>query len=191
MDISELYAKIIPPLDYQHRNGVTTHHLIDQLSDDEKKEVEKKLIENVTIIPRGVDDLIVDNLVHLKAKESVPALRSMLDKVEDHDKIMIAWAIYAIDQDNSMVQIAINSIRNIQNPYTLLHLFSYLAKFKLPETDEELRKHLTHKNEFVRYNASRYLGLEPLFGNDENVVFADNRSVSSKIKNYFRRLLNR
>jgi len=190
MDISELYAKIIPPLDYQHRNGVTTHHLIDQLPGEEKKEIEKKLIENVTIIPRGVDDLIVDNLVHLKSKESVSALRSMLDKVEDHDKIMIAWAIYAIDQDNSMIQIAINSIRNIQSPYTLLHLLSYLGKFKHPDADEELRKYLTHKNDLVSYNARRYLGLEPLFGN-QNAVFADNRSVSTKIKNYFRKLLNR
>jgi len=191
MDISELYAKIIPPLDYQHRNGVTTHHLIDKLSDEEKKEVEKKLIEDVSIIPRGVDDLIVENLVHLKSKDAVPALRGLLDKISDTERVWIASAIYAIDQDNSMIQVALQSFRTIERPNEFISLFRYLAEFKHPDTDEELRKYLTHKDELVRYNARVKLGLEDPFAYLKDAVFVDPHSVSTKIKNYFRRLLNR
>jgi len=44
MDIEKIVAEIIPPSDYQHRNGFNNVPLIDKLSDDEKRGVQDALI---------------------------------------------------------------------------------------------------------------------------------------------------
>ena len=40
MDIHKMINEIIPPADYQHRNGFNNTHLIDNLNDNEKRRVE-------------------------------------------------------------------------------------------------------------------------------------------------------
>lgn len=44
-NINQLLKEIIPPDDYQHRNGFSNEHIILSLIEKEKMEVEKNLIE--------------------------------------------------------------------------------------------------------------------------------------------------
>jgi len=61
MDIEKIVAEIIPPSDYQHRNGFNNVPLIDKLSDDEKRGVQDALIYKLLFeSEKEIDTLVIE-----------------------------------------------------------------------------------------------------------------------------------
>ena len=162
--IEKLIDGIIPyPADYSHRNGFSNNHIIDNLSADEKIEVENALINKLSEHPE--DLLIVETLAYLKSTKSIPALRKLLENSSyDMEKLIIASSMFEINQDNDMVDIAIGAFRQLDNKkdayyvYKLTSAFYHLAKFNNPAIVEIIKEYVDHKEYLVSYNAKRALG---------------------------------
>jgi ribosome-binding ATPase YchF (GTP1/OBG family) len=103
MDVQKLIAEIIPPSDYQHRNGFSNNHLIDRLSEYEKNQVEDALINK--LLTNNEDTLIVETLAYMKSKKSLAILNELLEKPSNNlrkiekssnemSKIIIASSIF-------------------------------------------------------------------------------------------------
>ena len=162
--IEKLIDKIIPyPADYSNRNGFSNNHIIDNLSLDEKLEVENSLINKISEHPE--DLLIVETLVYLKSKKAIPALRQLLEKSSnDMEKLIIASSMFEINQDNDMVDIAIGAFRKLDNKkdayyvYKLTSAFYILAKFNKTSVMDIIKEYFDHTEYLVSYNAKRALG---------------------------------
>jgi hypothetical protein len=82
------------------------------------------------------DILIVETLAHLQSIKSLPILYTLLDKEIEKSAIIIAAAIFQINKDNQMLEIAINAFKDLEKNrdayyiYRLLPMFYYLRKFR-------------------------------------------------------------
>jgi hypothetical protein len=168
MDIERLIGEIIPPSDYQYRNGFNNIPIINKLTDDEKKQVEDILVNKLSDkANKEVDTLIVETLAYLKSRKSLPVLKDLLKHSSNEVvKLRIATSIFEINQDNDMVDIAINSFKKLDNNndpyyvYKLTSAFFYLIKFNKPEVNELIKKYINHKDFLLSYNAKRVLGMQ-------------------------------
>ncbi|HZL11133.1 MAG TPA: HEAT repeat domain-containing protein [Prolixibacteraceae bacterium] len=168
MDIEKLIGEIIPPSDYQHRNGFDNILIIDRLTDNEKKQVENVLIDRLlhkTV--EEVDTLIVETLAYLKSEKALPVLKNLLEHCSSEVvKLRIATSIFEINQDNDMVKIAITSFKKLDNNkdsyyvHKLTSAFFYLIKFNKPEVNGLIKEYITHKEYLLSYNAKRALGMQ-------------------------------
>jgi len=167
MNIEKLIIEIIPPSDYQHRNGFNNIHIIDNLTDKEKKQVIGLLIEKLLYKKNEeIDILIVETLAYLKSKESLPVLKNLLENCSNElDKLKIATSIFEINHDNDMVDMAITSLKKIDDKndsyyvHKLTSSFYYLIKFNKPEVNRIIHEYINHKEYLVSYNAKRALGI--------------------------------
>jgi hypothetical protein len=167
MDIEKLIDKIIPPCDYQNRNGFNNIPLLKNLSNNEKKQVESALIDRVSNNrDEEIDILIVETLAYLKSFKSLPLLMRLLERCSnDLIKLKIAASIFELNQDRDMVNIAINSFKKLDNNkdayyvYKITSAFFYLIKFKTPEVNNIIKEYINHKEYLVAYNAKRALGI--------------------------------
>ncbi len=126
MNLEELYRRIIPPDDYQHRKDFHNEEILDRLDEKQKLAIEKMLIRDLM---KKCDVLIIESLAYLKSKQSINVIENHLKESKDpHDKIIIAWCLYSLDKDREkMVDIAHRSFLLIENNYTKTYLFYYLA----------------------------------------------------------------
>ena len=163
-DIESLINEIIPPDDYQHRNGFSNTHIIDKFSNQEKTLVESVLIG---MLPDKTDILIVETLAYLQSKKSLPILYALLDKNSGTSAIIIAASIFQINKDNQMLEIAINAFKDLEKlkdayyVYRLLPMFYYLRKFNNKTTDAIIKEYVTHSEYLLSYNAKQILGILP------------------------------
>lgn len=166
MSIKKIIDTIIPPSDYQYRNGFNNIPTIEKLTSDEKLQVEDYLINMLSDSKtKSVDTLIVETLAYLKSKKSLPVLRSLFDYCNyEMCKLIIAASIYEICEDKSMIDIAISSFRKMDDKsnsyykYNLISGFSYLVKFQNPEINKIIEEYLDHQDSLVSYNAKESLG---------------------------------
>jgi hypothetical protein len=79
-DIERLINEIIPPDDYQYRNGFSNTHIIDKLNNKERTLVEEVLIN---MLSDKTDILIVETLAHLQSIKSLPILYRALLKINN------------------------------------------------------------------------------------------------------------
>jgi hypothetical protein len=161
MDINKILNKIIPPDDYQHRNGFSNVNLIDGLSEEEKIVLETKL---VSMLQKELDILIVETLAYMKSEKSLPILYELLKKSSDEmTKLILASSIYMVNKDNKLVEIAISSFKEIEKikdayyVYRIIPTFYYLSKFKLSETTELIQEYSKHSEYLISYNAKQNL----------------------------------
>ena len=155
--IRELIDKIIPPADYQHRNGFSNDNIIDKLSDEDKNNVEIELI-NLLSNYNG-DVLIVETLAYMNSHKSLDCLYKILNSVNTaSDKIIIASSIYKISQDKAMVEIALNAIKTITDKYSLISLFYYLTNMQSNVLNEYIAQFKSDSDYLLSYNAKRALG---------------------------------
>lgn len=100
MEFEKKVDRLIPPMDYQSRNGFSNIHLINELTDSEKEDLECILIEKILYTDDDkIDALIVETLAYLKSKKALPILRDKLIKSsDDMCKLIIASSIYDIDK---------------------------------------------------------------------------------------------
>ena len=162
-DIDGLLQKIIPPTDYQHREGFNNVPIIDSLTSEERLEIECRLI---ALLAGKIDYLIIESLVHIKSRKAVSTLEMALFKTQNPiDTLIIAWAIFAITGDNKMCDIALEASIAIDNNYSeainykynLIAMFDYMAKMHDVRIDKIIKKYLIHKDILLSFNARRAL----------------------------------
>src|SRR5437016_4210223 len=103
MDIGKLISEIIPPSDYQHRNGFSNIDLIDKLGVQERLQVEDSLIYKLLFESdpkKGIDPLIIETLGYLKSEKSISILKELLaNSGNEMEKLIIATSIYEITSE--------------------------------------------------------------------------------------------
>ena len=125
------------------RNGFNNVGIIERLTDGEKILLENALVQKLESASENeIDTLIVDTLGYLKSIKSLPALKKKLEGCSDVVvKLRIATAIFEINHDTEMVDIAVNAVKQMDNKgdayyvYRLTSAFYYLAKFKNEKTE--------------------------------------------------------
>lgn len=160
--INKIVSEIIPPDDYQHRNGFSNEHLIDMLSDEEKFKVETEL---VNMLHKKTDMLIVETLGYMKFEKALPVLYELLEiSDEGMAKLILASSIYRINKDKKLVEVAISSFEELEKfkdayyVYRIVPTFYYLAKFQEPEIIKLIQKYTTNSDYLISYNAKQVLG---------------------------------
>ena len=165
MNIDKLVNEVIPPSDYQHRNGFNNIPIIDELTEEEKQLLEEALIQKLqSEAEKEIDTLIVETLAYLKSVASLPVFKNLLVVCNDIVvRLRIATAIFEINQDAEMVDIAVSSVREMDNKkdayyvYKLTSAFYYLAKFKNEKTKQLLKEYTSHPDYLISYNAKQSL----------------------------------
>lgn len=165
MDIDKLVNEVIPPSDYQHRNGFNNIPIIEELTENEKQLLEKALIQKLqSEAEKEIDTLIVDTLAYLKSVASLPVLKNLLEVGNDIVvRLRIATAIFEISQEADMVDIAVSLVKEMDNKkdayyvYKLTSAFYYLAKFKNEKTKQLIKEYTSHPEYLISYNAKRAL----------------------------------
>jgi hypothetical protein len=158
-DINQLLKEIIPPADYQHRNGFSNEHIILSLSEVEKVKVEQNLIE---MLKANNDTLIGETLAIMKSKNSLQALKKRLELTKKPSERII-WASYINEikgGDDEMKNIALNEIENVTETYTLISTFHYLSRLNDPRIKEKILTYINHKDYLIAYNARTSIGID-------------------------------
>ncbi|KAF2327388.1 hypothetical protein [Flavobacterium daemonense] len=158
-EIKQLLKEIIPPADYQHRNGFSNEHIILSLSEVEKVEVERNLIER---LKKNDDILIGETLAIMKSENSLQALKKKLESTK-RASTRIIWASYINEikgGDEEMKNIALNEFGNVTEKYTLLSTFHYLSRLNDPRIKEKIRSYINHKDYLIAYNARTSIGID-------------------------------
>lgn len=162
-DINKLINEIIPPDDYQHRNGFSNEHIIDKLNNEFKSQIETKLIE---MLRQKTDLLIISTLGYMKSDQSLPVLYELIkDATEGMAKIILSSSIYKINKDEKMIDIAIESFEEIEKLndayfiYRIIPTFYYLASFNNPKTKKLIVKYTNHNEYLISYNAKQSLNM--------------------------------
>ncbi len=158
-DINQLLKEIIPPDDYQHRNGFGNEHIILSLAETEKIEIEKILIE---MLKKKDDTLIGETLAIMKSKNSLQALKERLELTKN-SSVKIIWASFINEikgGDEEMKNIALNEFENVTEKYTLISTFHYLSSFQDSRIKEKILSYINHKDYLIAYNARTSLGIE-------------------------------
>jgi hypothetical protein len=158
-DINQLLKEIIPPADYQHRNGFSNEHIILSLSESEKNEIEQQLIK---MLEKNDDNLIGETLAIMRSINSLPVLRKRLS-LSKRPSSRIIWASYINEINNGdeeMKQIVLNEFDNVSEKYSLISIFHYLSQFRDPRISEKIRNFINHKDYLIAYNARRCLGID-------------------------------
>jgi hypothetical protein len=159
MSTDELLKQIIPLAKYEYREGFSNHKIVDTLNEIERADIESKLI-NLLQSSKEVDNLIVDTLAYMKSKNSLVTLKSLIKKqLPVIETLSIACAIYEIDNDESMIDLAIKNFEKITDNYTIMASFYYLFKFNNDRLDNIIKKFLNHEDYLVSYNAKRFIDL--------------------------------
>tara|TARA_R110000868_G_scaffold408910_1_gene693193 strand:+ start:815 stop:1336 length:522 start_codon:yes stop_codon:yes gene_type:complete len=157
-EISELIREILPPADYQHRNGFTNNSIILSLSEEEKLQIEQKLI---SFLKFSDDTLIGETLAFMKSIDALPALREKLSQTSK-PVLRILWSSY-INQikegDQEMKDIAFEEFKRVRGKYSLIPLFWTLRSFCDDRINERIRKYINHRDYLVSYNAKVALGI--------------------------------
>ena len=80
VDIQNKLEKIIPPNDYQTRYEFSNHHLIDELNNHEKNEIENLLIGKLYAYQGDI--LIIETLSYMGSEKAIPAILNSLKIVK-------------------------------------------------------------------------------------------------------------
>ena len=168
MNTDQIISQIVPPADYQHRNGFNNIPILEKLSIVAKQEVEKALIEKLKLQPSShLDGLIIETLGYLKSERSLTLLNDLLGKeINDTLKLLIAATIFEINSDDKMVDIAIEAFNKMDNKkdsyyvYKLTSAFYDLLKIDHQKTIHLVSQYINHSEYLISYNARRALELK-------------------------------
>ncbi len=138
----------------QRKEGVPLD-LLDNLSAEELKTAEIELIQATTLN----DTWPIIGLGHIKSQDSLPTLYALLAKRTKQVKVAIAHSIFQICADNKMIDVVLEEVHQITNPYELIGILYMLPSFKDERVDLMLNNFRAHKDYLVAYNATRCLGL--------------------------------
>ncbi|WP_147321418.1 MULTISPECIES: hypothetical protein [unclassified Arenibacter] len=158
-NIEQLIKELIPPNDYQNRNGFSNEHIVLSLTEKEKVEVERNLIE---MPKQEEDDMIGETLTIMKSTDSLPTLQKRLNLTKS-PTMKIIWASYINEINNGdekMKEIALNEMDKISEKYSRIGIFHHLAKFRDSRINDKIRNFINHEDYLTAYNARTSLGME-------------------------------
>ena len=157
-NIENLLKELIPPSNYQYRNGFSNEHIVLSLNEKEKTEVERKLIE---MLEKNEDDLIGETLAIMKSTDSLPSLKKRLNLSKSPvEKIIWASFINKIKNgDEEMKKIALNEFDNVTEKYSRTLIFYYLAEFCDSRINDKIRNYINHEDYLTATNSRRSLGI--------------------------------
>lgn len=157
-NISELIKTIIPPADYEHRNGFNNEPYLDSLSESERGLVEDELIK---MIEFSDDSLIAETLAYLKSTKSLKILNKKLDSIiHPREKIKFAASIFKINPcDHKMADIAYDLLLRTSDTYDLIAIFYYLTIFNDSRINEKIKCYFNSKDILISYNSKRAMDL--------------------------------
>ena len=158
-NIEHLLKELIPPSDYQHRNGFSNEHIVLSLTENEKLEVERNLIQ---MLEKKEDDLIGETLTLMKSINSLSTLRKRLD-LSKSPTMKIIWASYINkikSGDEEMKEIALNEFDKVSEKYSRTGVFHHLATFYDSRINDKIRNYINHKDYLTAYNARTSLGID-------------------------------
>ena len=158
-NIEHLLKELIPPFDYQHRNGFSNEHIVLSLTENEKTEVERNLID---MLEKKEDDLIGKTLTIMKSTNSLPTLRKKM-QLSQSPTMKIIWASYINEiknGDEEMKEIALNEFDKVSEKYTQIGIFHHLAKFCDSRINDKIRNYINDKDYLTAYNARISLGID-------------------------------
>lgn len=138
----------------QRKDGVPLY-LLDNLTSEELKTAENELINAISL----GDNWPIVGLGHIKSKDALPVLNNILKKSKGAMKVTIAHSIFQIGQDVKMIEVVLDTMPGITNPYELVDILHYLPDFNDKRTIGLLQRYREHNDYLVAYNATRYLGL--------------------------------
>jgi nicotinamide phosphoribosyltransferase len=166
-------SDLIPKADHQHRNGFTNQQLVLALTESEKIEVEKRLIE---MLSKSNDTLIGETLATLKSTQALEKLSEKLNLANSSiSKIIWASFINEIKEgDYKMKELALNEFDNITENYTRISGFYKFSKFRDPRINEKIRGFINHPDYLTAYNARTSLGI------DTKEIIARERSKNNR-----------
>ena len=157
--IDQIIEELIPPADYQHRNGFSNEHLVLNLTDQEKQEVEKRLID---MLDTKDDELIGETLAILKSTDSLSSLNKRLNSAKNATSKII-WASYINEikgGDNEMKDLAFNEFDNVKEKYSRITIFHYLSQFQDSRINDKIRSYIDNSDYLTAYNARTALGID-------------------------------
>lgn len=155
-NIKNLIKELIPPNNYTQRKDFTNYHIIDSLSEEEKRKVEKELIE---MLKNSEDWLIGDTLSYMKSENSIPILRERLENAKESSlKILWANTIFKINNSTEMADIALEEFQKIDDKHGLIAMFRVLAEFQDSRINKIIENYHNHGDYLVAYNAQVALG---------------------------------
>ena len=157
--IDQIIDELIPPADYQHRNGFSNEHLVLNLTDQDKREVEKRLIE---MLETKDDELIGETLAILKSTDSLTSLNKRLTSAKSATSKII-WASYINEikgGDTEMKDLALKEFDNVRDKYSRITVFHYLSQFQDSRIKEKIQSYIDHSDYLTAYNARTALGID-------------------------------
>lgn len=158
-NIDKLIEKIVPPSDHKHRNGFSSEPIILSLRDNEKIEVEKRLLE---MMETSNDTFIGDALVILKSKDAVPLFyEKMKSETEPVGKII--WASYINEiqgYDDEIKNLVLEEFGKVNYKYSLIPAFHYVASFNDSDMNNCIRKYINNEDYLIACNARKALGID-------------------------------
>ncbi len=127
--------------------------LFDRMTAEERQAAEKELLHVVSLR----DNWPVMALGYLRSHKAKDVLYELLPGAEGEMKVDIALALWRIDRDEKLVDIAINASRTVESPFQLINILYSLAQFEVSETAERIEQLLDHEDDLVSYNARQAL----------------------------------
>jgi hypothetical protein len=165
MNLDNILNKIIPPANFEHRNGFNNRSLIDDLSGKEKNLIEDALINKLIVGNMShPDDLVIDTLVYLNSSKALPIFYKLLKISTDNMYIiLLSSGIFQIANDDDMVNVSINALEKLDDPtnsyytYNLSKAFYYLVKFKDVKINFIIKKYAEREEELLASSAKKAL----------------------------------
>jgi len=158
-NITQLIKKLIPPNDYHSRKDFINDQIVSSLTEKEKYEVERILIQ---MLEKKDDKLIGETLALMKSTKSLPNLLKRLNLAKTPE-LKIIWASY-VNQikggDEEMKLIALNEMDGVTEKYSLTLMFYYLSDFTDSRINAKIREFTNHKDFLIASNAKSSLGID-------------------------------
>ena len=153
------YSDFLNANSWELRKDGVPYYLLDDLSADELKVAENELIKAAGIY----DSWPILGLAHIKSTASLAKLYELLTQGRGEIRIHLAYAIYTICRDKSMIDIAVDETQSLaeqmpQSEYKLIDVMKLLPAF-----DDERMHHIladlcNADCYLIAYNAARALG---------------------------------
>ncbi|MDC9722559.1 MAG: hypothetical protein PSN34_07275 [Urechidicola sp.] len=156
MKKSEIFKKVIPSASMQERENFDNKIIIDSLDVNQKNELENELI---CMLKDSFDYLILQTLVYLNSKKSVPELLKLLEKqIKDIHKIEIASIIIQLDKSQvNLKKIALKSFNKLENNFEKIQAFYGLSKFKDDELNFVINSYVNNPDPLVSFHSKNSL----------------------------------
>ncbi|WP_417800422.1 hypothetical protein [Tenacibaculum sp.] len=151
--IIELYNEIIPPNNYEFRRDFDNTELVNSLSEENKTLIENLLIKD---LENNEDILLIETLAKIGSKKSVELIKKKLINNKNlNERIIISYSIYFLTKDTDMIREAYESFLKIDDKYSKVSMFYYLAKFNVLEIKNLISRFVEDEDFLVSYNAKR------------------------------------